>query len=68
MGGTTRSLDCLKLSLWWQLQQLRDIDNLSEYSQECSAALLMNLSLRTAGNGHMIQCCVGVDYALIGGI
>lgn len=35
--------------LQWVLNQLKDIDNLSEYSQECSAALLMNLSLRTAG-------------------
>ena len=33
----------------WVVQQLSDIDSLSEYSQECAAALLMNLSLRTAG-------------------
>ena len=35
----------------WLVQQLADIDSLSAYSVQYGTALLMNLSLRTAGKG-----------------
>ena len=35
----------------WLVQQLDDVDSLSQYSVEYGTALLMNLSLRTAGKG-----------------
>jgi hypothetical protein len=36
----------------WIVTELQDIDNLSDYSIEYGTALLMNLSLRTAGKLH----------------
>ena len=35
----------------WLVRQLSDVDALSQYSVEYGTALLMNLSLRTAGKG-----------------
>ena len=35
----------------WLVQQLADVDSLSQYAVEYGTALLMNLSLRTAGKG-----------------
>lgn len=39
----------------WLVDELQDSDCLSDYTLEYSAALLMNLCLRTKGKGRSIQ-------------